>query len=59
MSYLETLKDIAEEQEEVRVELELDMKEELNVQLNKTREVGINKIIYWCSNFKQLDSHII
>ena len=37
---LEALRDIAEEQEELRVELEHDMREELDMQLNKTREVG-------------------
>ena len=37
---LEALRDIAEEQEELRVEVEHDMREELDMQLNKTREVG-------------------
>ena len=44
VSDLEALRDIAEEQEELRVELEHDMREELDMQLNKTREVSINKI---------------
>ena len=41
VSDLEALRDIAEEQEELRVEVEHDMREELDLQLNKTREVGI------------------
>ena len=44
VSYLDALRDIAEEQEEVRVDREHDMREELDMQLNKTRKVGINKI---------------
>ena len=58
VSYLEMLRDIAEEQEEVRMELELDMKEELDMQLSKTREVSINKI-YTGPHILNNDSHII
>ena len=43
---LEALRDIAEEQEELRVELEHDMREELDMQLNKTREVGVTTCIF-------------
>ena len=43
---LEALRDIAEEQEELRVEVEHDMREELDMQLNKTREVGWVWVMY-------------
>lgn len=43
VSDLEALRDIAEEQEELRVEVEHDMREELDMQLNKTREVGLKQ----------------
>ena len=48
VSDLEALRDIAEEQEELRVEVEHDMREELDLQLNKTREVGIKKKLHQC-----------
>ena len=40
MSDLEALRCIAEEKEELRVELELSMGDKLDMQRNKTREVG-------------------
>ena len=40
MSDLEALRCIAEDQEELRVELEHNMGEELGMQLNKIREVS-------------------
>ena len=52
VSDLEALRDIAEEQEELRVEVEHDMREELDMQLNKTREVSINKIYTGICNLK-------
>ena len=51
VSDLEALRDIAEEQEELRVELEHDMREELDMELNKTREVSINEISTFMQDF--------
>ena len=51
VSDLEALRDIAEEQEELRVELEHDMREELDMELNKTREVCINEISTFMQDF--------
>lgn len=58
VSDLEALRDIAEEQEELRVEVEHDMREELDMQLNKTREVCINKISTGIHNLNNLKVRI-
>ena len=59
VSDLEALRDIAEEQEELRVELEHDMREELDMELKKTREVSINKISTFMQGFTLIDLHLI